>query len=202
MKWRVKILSRMSRALTFLCEFLRRPTQIGAVAPSSQALAREMVEQAKVREAEVIVEFGAGTGVMTKEIERCRSANSHFFSIEQNPTLVEILRQELPQVDLCCQSAADLPQLLRERQLTEIQAIVSGLPWAAFPDKLQDELLQPAVDSLVTGGRFVTFAYLQGLLLPSGRHFAHKIGRVFKEVRKSRIIWNNLPPAFVYVCTK
>ena len=107
MKWRVKILSRMSRALTFLCEFLRRPTQIGAVAPSSQALAREMVEQAKVREAEVIVEFGAGTGVMTKEIERCRSANSHFFSIEQNPTLVEILRQELPQVDLCCQSAAD-----------------------------------------------------------------------------------------------
>lgn len=192
----------MSEALTFIREFLKKPTQIGAIYPSSEELAREIVKQSGAAQAGVIVEFGAGTGVFTREILKRKPKDSAFFSIEQNPNLVEILKKELPEADICCESAANLAQLLKERNLDHVDAIISGLPWAAFDDSLQDALLNPAIELLSPGGRFVTFAYLQGLLLTAGKKFAAKIRSRFASVEKSRIIWKNLPPAFVYVCTK
>ena len=55
---------------------------------------------------------------------------------------------------------------------------------------------------LKPGGQFVTFAYLQGLLLPAGRRFRAKLKRSFSDVTKSKIVWRNLPPAFVYRCRR
>ncbi|MGM9992037.1 MAG: class I SAM-dependent methyltransferase [Candidatus Bruticola sp.] len=192
----------MSNSLTFLREFFKKPGQVGAIYPSSQELAEEIVAQARTDRAEVIVEFGAGTGVFTKEILKRKPKQSQFFTIEQNESLVDILKKELPQADICCDSAAELPRLLKERNLTQVDAVISGLPWAAFSDDLQNLLLDPVLQYMRPGGRFVTFAYLQGLLLPAGRRFARKIKNKFSTVEKSRIIWKNLPPAFVYVCTK
>lgn len=192
----------MNDALAFLCEFFRKPTQVGAIYPSSQELAREIVTQANVEQAQVIVEFGAGTGVFTREILKRKPTEATFFSIEQNESLVEVLKRELPEADICCNSAAELPRLLQERNLQSVDAIVSGLPWAAFDEQLQDMLLAPVLQYLQPGGKFVTFAYLQGLLLPAGHRFAKKIRSKFAKVEKSRIVWGNLPPAFVYICTK
>jgi len=53
-----------------------------------------------------------------------------------------------------------------------------------------------------TRGQFVTFAYLQGLLLPAGRRFAELLPTYFRQVSKSRTVWLNLPPAFVYQCQR
>ncbi|MGM9999392.1 MAG: class I SAM-dependent methyltransferase [Candidatus Bruticola sp.] len=192
----------MNNSLTFLCEFFRKPGQVGAIYPSSQELAEEIVTQAGTAQAKVIVEFGAGTGVFTKEIIKRKPEQAVFFTIEQNKSLVDILKKELPQADICCDSAAELPRLLQERNLTQVDTVVSGLPWAAFNEDLQNQLLDPVLQYLSPGGRFVTFAYLQGLLLPAGRRFAQKIKNKFSEVKKSRVIWGNLPPAFVYICTK
>ena len=52
------------------------------------------------------------------------------------------------------------------------------------------------------GGQFATFAYLQGLLLPAGQRFKDKLAQSFSKVEKSPTVWRNLPPAFVYRCTK
>jgi phospholipid N-methyltransferase len=55
---------------------------------------------------------------------------------------------------------------------------------------------------LPPGGQFVTFAYLQGLLIPAGRRFGKLLGDYFSEVRKSPTVWRNTPPAFVYRCRR
>jgi phospholipid N-methyltransferase len=81
-------------------------------------------------------------------------------------------------------------------------AIVSGLPWAAFAPEMQQRVLDEMMRVLRPGGRFVTFAYLQGLLLAGGQNFARVLPKYFSEVQRSRIIWNNLPPAFVYRCKR
>jgi phospholipid N-methyltransferase len=75
---------------------------------------------------------------------------------------------------------------------------VSGLPWAAFPEALQDQLLDTIADVLRPGGRLVTFAYLQGVLLPAGAKFKRKLKQRFRRVSTTRTVWLNLPPAFVY----
>ena len=48
------------------------------------------------------------------------------------------------------------------------------------------------------GGRFATFAYLQGLLVPPGQKFRRRLDDYFTRVERSRVVWWNLPPAFVY----
>jgi phospholipid N-methyltransferase len=192
----------MKETLLFLREFVRRPRQTGAIAPSSSYLTAEIVRQAGVRRADVIVEFGPGTGSFTREILRQKKENAFFVGIETNPRLVEILRQNLPGANIISESAENTPAILKEHHLSEADCIVSGLPWASFPPELQDKLLQATVDSLRPGGRFTTFAYLQGLLLPSGQRFRKKLRETFSKVHSGRIIWKNLPAAFVYRCVK
>lgn len=192
----------MKETLLFLREFVRRPGQTGAIAPSSSYLTAEIVRQAGVRRADVIVEFGPGTGSFTREILRQKKENAFFVGIEMNPRLVEILRQNLPDANIINDSAENTPAILKNHHLNEADCIVSGLPWASFSPELQNKLLQAAVDSLRPGGRFATFAYLQGLMLPSGQRFRKKLRETFSKVHSGRIIWKNLPAAFVYRCVK
>ena len=192
----------MKTSATFLREFLRHPGMVGAVAPSSPLLAREMVLQAGVREASTIVEFGPGTGAFTREILACARPGARFLAIERNPALARLLQQELPSVRIFEDSVENLGALHREEGIDQVDCILSGLPWAAFAEDLQDRLLGEAWKALAPGGRFVTFAYLQGLLLPAGRRFARKIRDRFGQVTRSPVVWRNLPPAFVYRCTR
>jgi len=192
----------MKETLLFLREFVRRPGQVGAIAPSSSYLTAEIVRQAGVRRANTIVEFGPGTGSFTREILRQKKENAFFVGIEMNPKLVEILRRNLPGANIVSESAENTPAILKNHHLNEADCIVSGLPWASFPAELQDNLLAAAIQSLRPGGRFATFAYLQGLMLPSGQRFRKKLRETFSKVHSGRIIWKNLPAAFVYRCVK
>ena len=55
---------------------------------------------------------------------------------------------------------------------------------------------------LVKDGLFITFAYLQGLVMPGAQVLRKRLGTMFSKVSRTRIIWGNVPPAFAYVCRK
>lgn len=192
----------MKDTLLFLREFVRSPGRTGAIAPSSSYLTAEIVRQAGVKKADVIVEFGPGTGSFTQEILRQKKENAFFVGIEANSRLVETLQQKFPQANIIANSAEHTQKILKTYNKTEADCIVSGLPWASFPPFLQDKLLSAAFDCLRPGGRFTTFAYLQGLLLPAGQRFRKKLQEIFTKVHSGHIIWKNIPPAFVYRCVK
>ena len=207
----------MKDSLSFLTEFSKHPGKIGAVLPSSEALAKEMMVQAKVSEKKNVVEFGAGTGVFTRHILQLLPSDGIFISIEQNPRMVQMLCAELnaqaqsmtaaqrlrfQNPPIYCDTAENLPTIMKAQRMEHVDTIISGLPWAAFSDELQDRLLTVAYDSLRPGGYFSTFAYLQGVVLPAGKLFKRKICARFAEVKKSPIVWGNFPPAFIYRCRK
>ncbi len=194
--------AKKNSSAVFIREFLKNPRQIGAISPSSPYLTAEIIRQAGVKKAQTIVEFGPGTGSFTREILRQKQESAFFIGIEANPRLVEILKQELPQATIIADSAENTRKILDEYHLTQADCIVSGLPWASFSPQLQDKLLKAALESLRPGGRFTTFAYLQGLLLPSGQRFRKKLRETFSRIHIGRIIWRNLPAAFVYRCIK
>jgi phosphatidylethanolamine/phosphatidyl-N-methylethanolamine N-methyltransferase len=181
--------SRMSDALTFLKNFLRHPTQVGAIAPSSSALARTMVDWFDWNQIRNVVEFGPGTGVFTELIEEKRHPDCKFFAIERSPELAAATR-------------ARCPEICRDQSMDRIEAIICGLPWASFPQTLQDEIIDAMMTMLVPGGKFATFAYWQGVVLPAGIRFSRSLSRRFSSVEKSPTVWRNLPPAFVYRCTR
>jgi len=189
-------------AWTFVREYLRAPRTIGAVAPSSRRLAELIVDLAGVAGAEAIVEFGPGTGAFTQRILEVKRPGAKLVAVEFHPKMAEQLRQRFPQVDVAEDSVANLGRILAERGLKQVDSIVSGLPWAAFDPGLRDQLLEATLVALKPGGRFATFAYLEGSILPSGRRFRRKIQRLFTEVHRSPIVWANMPPAFVYQCVR
>ena len=199
----------MANTLSFFRQFLAHPVSTGAISPSSSHLAREMVSWFDWNQVNVVVEFGPGTGVFTSEILRSKRDLTRFFAIERNPDFARHLRERFPRVTTYCDSVAHVARLSAEEGLVgdgagdgAIDAIVCGLPWAAFGAALQDDLLAATVESLRPGGQFATFAYLQGTWLPSGMRFARKLKQSFGAVETSRVVWRNLPPAFIYRCTK
>jgi len=187
---------------TFLKQFLAVPRDIGAIAPSSQRLADVVTETANVREANVVVEFGAGTGVVTEVIARKLRDGSHFLALEINPHFVEILRHQCPNVKVIHDSAANTKKHLAEAGLEHCDCIVSGLPWTSFGNDLQDELLDAVLEVLEPGGRFVTFTYIESPWLAGGKRFRQKLHERFSDVGRTPVIWWNLPPAFAYYATK
>ncbi len=190
-----------SLALLFR-EFCRSPTSVGAIAPSSSYLAKEIVELAQVSSASAVLEIGPGTGVFTAEILEQLRSDANFIAIEKNPRFISTLKTRFPTVSIIDDGAENAPSILAQRGLDTVDAIVSGLPWASFSSVVQDRLLDSVDRSLADGGMFVTFAYLQGLLMPSGKRFRKRLEQIFSQTKTSRVIWKNVPPAFIYVCTK
>jgi len=189
-------------SLRILGEFLKSPKHIGAIAPSSRALSRMIVAEIGIEDASVILEYGPGTGVFTRRILEVKQPTAVFAAIERNEALAERFRKQFPDVPLYEDSAENAPGIVRQLGADKADCVVSGLPWAAFDDDLQDRLLAATLDVLRPGGSFVTFAYLQGLLLRSGKRFAGKLQSSFSRVTRSSVVWWNLPPAFVYRCTR
>ena len=188
--------------VNFIKQFVKQPTIIGAIAPSSQGLADSMVKEIDFSAADVIVEYGPGTGVFTKHILSKKNKNTVFFALELNETMNRIASQNVPEVTIFQDSASQIKSYLKQYNKDCADAIISGLPWAAFSEQLQDEILTETVNSLPENGIFTTFAYLHGLILPSGSRFRKKLKQHFSSVEVSPIVWKNLPPAIVYWCKK
>jgi phospholipid N-methyltransferase len=191
----------MDRA-KFLTEFLQKPFAIGAIAPSSPHLARTMVQHAGVIDADVVLEYGSGTGAVTEHILRAMSPRSKFVAIEINPQLAAIFRAAHPTAPLVEDSVENVRAICDSMDVSMVDCIVSGLPWALFSKSMQVTVLNQMMRVLKPGGRFVTFGYPQSLFLPAARHLAALLPNYFTTVSKSSVVWRNVPPAFVYRCQR
>lgn len=190
----------IKNSLTF--QFLKNPFSVGAVCPSSAFLAEEIASNAGLENASSIAELGPGTGALTGAILKRKADEAKFFAVELNLSVLEIFQKKFPEVKVYNESASNLAEIAKKEGLTEIDAVISGLPWAAFPEYLQDELLSAIAGTLSPRGCFSTFSYIHCPLLPAGRRFRNKLSEYFTSVETSSVVWRNLPPAFVYRCRK
>jgi phosphatidylethanolamine/phosphatidyl-N-methylethanolamine N-methyltransferase len=187
---------------TFLTEFFRNWKTVGAVAPSSPALARRMMESAQVGHARHVLELGPGTGAFTAAIVDSMPHDCKYLGIELNDAFVQSLRGRFPGQRFEAGGAQefDFSGYLAGHEPFDV--IVSGLPWTAFPPDLQQAILGNVLPHLRPGGRFATFAYYGFHLLSGGRRFRSLLHDHLPGVETSRVVWANLPPAFVYVGRK
>ena len=186
----------------FLREFISQPMATGAIFPSSKALGRAVVRTLNLSQAAAIVEYGPGTGAFTNYILQAMNRKTKFIAIEINPRLAGMFRARHPGVRIIEDSVTNARAICTGAGIDEVDCIVSGLPWASFPRQLQIEILEEMMRVLKPGGQFVTFAYVHGVVLPPGRRFSKILPRYFQSVSKSPVVWRNLPPAFVYRCTR
>lgn len=191
----------MSRIELFK-HFVKNPGEIGAICPSSPYLSNAIVSEIGIEKAGVILEIGPGTGVFTEKIIEKKRPDANFFAIELNEALSKVLKERFADLSVHNNCASKLQDIMRLEKIELIDVVVSGLPWASFPESVQDTILDAVIEALSPGGYFATFAYLQGFMLRGAHRFRTKLKSKFSRVSTSKVVWRNLPPAFVYRCVK
>lgn len=186
----------------FISEFVSHPREVGALSPSSANLARHLVSSVDWGSTTTVLEYGPGTGAITEQIVLQLPNQTQFFAIEISSKFAGVLRKRFPDVCVLEGSVGKVKNLCETQGVDQVDAIVSGLPWAVFSDDDQTTYLDATMQVLRPGGQFITFGYLQGLLLPAGRRFRKKLAGYFSEVCVSKPVWGNLPPAFFYCCRR
>lgn len=182
--------------LEFIAEYIRHPKTIGAVAPSSKHLAECMVKNIDFAHCSAIAEYGAGTGIFTAEVIRNRKKGTKFLVIEQNKRFYNILRRKFGKcrdVIIINGDSRNLAEYMRKYNISRIDCIISGLPFASLPSEISDRILASTRKILAEShGKFITFQYTL---------FKVKLFRRFFDIAGIDFTLCNIPPAFVLTMT-
>ena len=190
----------VAERLQFLGAFLREPARVGAFVPSSPALAQAMLCGCDLKDAKTVVEFGPGTGAFTRLILERIGKQTAFLALELDEKHARGLRQHFPRLNVYHDSAERIQKYLAQHRRSKADYIISGLPWANMAVKVQEHILDAVVASLAPDGMFTTFSYVHACWLPRARRFRDRLENYFAEVKTSRTVWRNVPPAFVFRC--
>jgi phosphatidylethanolamine/phosphatidyl-N-methylethanolamine N-methyltransferase len=178
-------------ALSFFLAWLADPRRVGAIVPSSAALAEAMTADLWPDSAPVI-ELGPGTGVVTRSIIARGIPENRLALIECRGDFVERLQREFPQAYVHRMDATRLRQV----ELFDGEragAVVSGIPLLLMPAKGVLALLDGAFEQLRPDGAFYQFTY--GRDAPIARSALERLG--LKATRIGGTL-ANVPPAVVY----
>lgn len=192
----------IGRSLHFTRNFLLRPGEIGAIAPSSNALSREMVADIAPQDAGTVLEFGPGTGSLTKMVADLAGSPERYLGIEINPNFVRVLHDRFKDLPIVEGSAEDAERICVEYGVTSIRAIISGLPFACLPRTIQDNVIDAVERLLPVGAEFRTFQYVHSYGLPAAIRFRKLMADRFGAMHRRGPVFRNLPPAYVLCWTK
>lgn len=176
---------------------IQNPLQVCSLFPSSPFVGRAMTAVLRDRIDSHIIELGAGTGAVTRQLIRNGVDPQKLTLIEIDAQLGGHLRRRFPTTDVVIGSAQNLAKLWRERNGGSVGAIVSTLPMRLFSNKLIYLVMKNSLQVLEHGGMFVQFTYRQnGPVPPRVVKALH-----MKAWRYTRV-WLNLPPAAIWVYEK
>lgn len=182
---------RLSDGLAFLRGWLRNPRRVGAIAPSSPALARLICSEIEPGHAPVI-ELGPGTGVFTQALLARGLAPTQLTLIEAAPCFAERLRHRFPQARVL---HLDATRLATQALFPDarVGAAVSGLPLRAMTPAAVEAITAGLFHWLAPGACLYQFTY--GLRCPIPGPVLQRHGL---KARRLGRVWGNLPPATVY----
>ena len=178
----------------FLSQVFKSGGTIGALSPSSSFLAEKMLKPIHFKTANCIVEFGPGTGIFTHKLLEKMNVDAKLLVFEINPAFYEELQKiNDPRLIIINDSAEKIEHYLDVNRFKKADYIISSLPFAMIPDEVVDIILKKSYEALPEKGKFIQFQYSLNAL--------SKLKSIYKKV-KIDFTFLNLPPAFVFSCSK
>lgn len=173
----------------FLKRWLANPLQMGSVIPSSPALCRRIAALAACGPDEVVVELGAGTGVVSRALLDAGLPPQRLVVVEIVRDMADHLRRALPEVNVIQGDAFELATALPARMHGKVGTAICGIPLVMLPVAQQRRFVA-AVESVAPGKGFLLYTYCITSPLPH-----RKLGLTAK-----REAWtpSNIPPASIW----
>ena len=178
----------MSETLLFFRQLISRPLQISAMAPSSRFLGKAMAS--RLKPGNRVVEFGPGTGVLTREILAAGIKPADLTLFEYNADFVAHLRSSFPGVTVLNDGAQTAPNHVAPG----VDAVISGVPLLSMPLELRESIVRAAFQSLGPNGYYVQFTYGPRPALTDAQ--LANLGLKYEQIA---YVLFNLPPARVHV---
>ena len=173
----------------FFRRWLANPLQMGSVVPSSAALCRRIVRTTRCAPDEIVLELGAGTGVISRALLASGLPPERLFVVEIVPDMAAHLRRVLPGVNVIEGDARQLSSLLPDKWHGRVGTVVCGIPLVLLPIAEQRRFID-AIEAVAPGRGFLHYSYCATSPLPWRKH----------RLAARREAWTplNFPPASVW----
>ena len=166
---------------------------LGSVIPSSRFLIRQLLAPVDWSRARVIVEYGPGVGVITREILKRMRPDATLIAIELNPDFVRHLRATLqdPRLVVLEGSAIEVDGAVRQAGAARASYVISGIPFSTIPANERESILNKTRAVLEPQGLFLVYQFSSSVL--------EDLRRIFRVVTR-RFEPLNILPAHLYFC--
>jgi len=176
--------------LRFMGQFIRNQAQTGALSPASRRLARAMADLAQqhAHAGCTLIELGAGTGSITREIEHARFAL--YVAFECNSAFAQVFRSRFPDLQLHQEA---VPGPASSARVGTPCVVLSSIPFRSLSQQ-ERNAVSALAERLVAGhaGNYlVQYSYLPRPPFP--------LTRPELRWRRLQTIPFNFPPAFLWV---
>lgn len=184
----------MKKAKWFLDQSLKNLMTVGTITRSSSFLCKEIVRQIEFTPGQILLELGAGDGVITRYLLDKMAPDARLIAFEVNPVFCEELKRlDDPRLIIVDQDAARMHEILGALNISTVDHVISAIPFVIFPELVALHIIQAAFEHMVPSGKFVQVHY--SLL-------AKKLyEKIFGSVR-IRFVPLNIPPAFLLIMQK
>lgn len=149
---------RLAAAGLFFRRWLAAPLQMGSILPSSRHLCRKIAALASPGADGVLIEAGAGTGVISRALLAAGLPPERLVVVEIVPEMAEHLRRALPGVTVLCGDAFDLPRILPPALRDRVREVICGIPLVMLPVERQARFAA-AVEAVNPGRGFLLYTY-------------------------------------------
>lgn len=185
--------------VSFLGTVFRAPRAVGAVAPTSAQSGRVMASHIDLSSGLPVLELGAGTGPITKQIIDFGLPPEKLVSIEFSGPLCRVLEKRYPDVTVIEGDAVDMKKTMHahmgDAMPEAFDSVICALPMLNFPPHVRKRILETGLSLIGPGRPFVQISY--GFVPPVNVDDDPSI-----SLTRSRWVLKNLPPSRIWVYTR
>lgn len=188
--------------INFINESIRHFKEIGSIVPDSAVCVNSLVKSIPFDSAELILEYGGGSGAVTGEIAKRKEPKSTFICFERNKSFYHLLKKTITgqNIFVLHENVFNSQDILLSRfniPAGSVDCIISTLPWSLldFEELLEKEVL-PLLEE---DGIFIQ--YMHSVTIFKGFLLRPILQKYFSQIDLDFVFFN-IPPAFIYTCRR
>ena len=157
----------------------------------SNKLTKKMISKINFNEAEILVEYGSGTGLLTKQLLNRMNENSKLFIFETNKNFISFLSgikdKRLEIINSDAEKAKNI--LLEKYNVKNVDYIISEISLNSINRRKRKRIIFKSFNLLNSKGKFITFQYFPKIKKLLKKKFS-KVNIEFTLI--------NIPPVFIF----
>lgn len=189
-------------SLSYIINFVK-DKNIGSVTPTSRFGVKKILSKINFNKNLVVVEYGPGTGVITKALLAKMNKKSKLIALETNGAFYKILKKKIkdPRFYIFHDSAENVATYLEKLDLDSADAIISGIPFSMLKPSVAKKIMEKTSAAINTKGKFLAYQFISYRavvkIAKRKKSISIYLPKYFDKVNKDREILN-IPPLWIF----